>query len=54
MQKKLTRIKTGYTDILKKIYADIDAECISETDTVKMENVSRVLIKYGAIPQDME
>lgn len=40
--------------LLEKIYHEIDIECISETDTVKMESVKNVLAKYGARPSEME
>ena len=38
---------------LETIYHEIDTECISETDTVKMDSVRKVLVKYGAIEEDL-
>ena len=35
-------------DLLTQIYQEIDSQCISETDTVTMETIANVLVKYGA------
>ena len=54
IDKTFQKIKDTTSDYLAKIYHEIDAECISETDTVKMETIKKVLIKYGAKAQDLE
>lgn len=52
---KMNNVKNSEINtLLEKIYHEIDIECISETDTVKMESVKNVLAKYGARPSEME
>jgi hypothetical protein len=40
--------------LLTSIYKDIDSECITETDTVRMIDVANVLVKYGADVNELD
>jgi hypothetical protein len=40
--------------MLKDIYNEIDCECISETSNVSMSSVKKVLVEYGANPEDLD
>ena len=40
--------------LLAIIYKEIDSECITETDTVKMITISNILVKHGANINDLD
>jgi len=37
-----------FKEMLVRLYHLIDMECISETDTVKMESIRKIFAEYGA------
>ncbi len=40
--------------ILEEVYHEIDRECISETDQVRMQTISDIFVKHGADSKNME
>ena len=40
--------------ILEQVYHEIDSECISETDQVRMQTISDIFVNHGADSKKME
>ena len=48
------KLKRSFNKKLVGIYKEIDMECISETDTVKMEIIRNVFVKHGCNKNDLD
>lgn len=53
MAKELIRRYNIFPNLLTDIYHKIDSECISETSTVHMDSVRKVLVSLGANEEDL-
>lgn len=48
-------VQKGLWEILTQLYHQIDLECISETDTVRMSTIKQILVdNYGVDPSTLE
>ena len=51
--KRLLLKLNGTDQLLIQLYHTIDKECISETDTVKMESIKNIMIDLGIDHNDL-